>query len=179
LTVAAPGGCFDYPYTRSGFDFQEPKMNRILLMLAVMAGLAIVSVAAEEAVPPPPSGRELFDLLRQDEGARTIDDRIRRTKTSMQALLAADRDALFAALDILVTEPPAHDQRQPIMLIRQYALKDADAAAARLETIQNSDTYSIVANAVWGTIKGIMTPSRRILSSPAFRPILFPLAAKE
>ena len=126
-------------------------MNRILLMLAILAGLAIVSAAGEEEASPP-SGQELFDLLRQDEEARTIEDRIRRSKTSMQALLAADRDILFAAWDVLVTEPPAYDEQKRIMLIRQCALKDVDAAAARLETIQNPDTYIIVANALLSTI---------------------------
>lgn len=128
-------------------------MKRILLMFAVMAGLGIAPATGEEAPPPPPpSGREIFDLLRQDEEARTLGERIRRSKASMSALVAADRDALFAALDCLVAEPLAYDQEQRLMIVRQCARKDADTAAARLETIQDPDTYGIVTNAVWGTI---------------------------
>ena len=121
-------------------------------MLAMMAGLAVASATGDEPAAPPVSGRGLLDLLRQDEEARTIEDRIRHTKASMSVLLAADRDVLFAAFDCLVAEPSDYDQRQRIMLVRQCARKDAAAAAARLETIQNPDTYCIVANAVWGTI---------------------------
>ena len=45
-------------------------MSLIRLMLTVIAGLAVASAAGAGGAAPP-SGREPFDLLRQDEEARS------------------------------------------------------------------------------------------------------------
>ena len=123
-------------------------MKPFAILCSMWAGCVVLAAAAD---PPVSAGRVLFEQLRRCDDAEGLTDRIRATRTGMEALLAADRDTLFGALDAVIADGRLY-QESRILLVEQCARKDPDAAVARLEGIHEYEMYIEIGIAVWGTI---------------------------
>ena len=109
-----------------------------------------VKLAAADTAPVP-AGQVLFGQLRQCEEAEGLSERIRATRTGMEALLAADRDTLLVALDGVLADGRLY-QDVRILLVEQCVRKHPQATLAKLEGASGMSHYIELAAAAWGVI---------------------------